>query len=144
MDAGRKRDRRNADRVARMFLILTVGAGAAYLLLVGIDTPWNPLAVLVPNAYAIGGLVVTTIVANAFNGLMHPGRMELIGANREVGVWRVEMFSNATQATVAAFVAGLGGSSVAVGAYARPVAFAALGLVRLAGFRKALDAYYRS
>lgn len=142
MEAGADRDRRAARHVATVFYVLTATLGLGYALIVGFDWMINPFARFTPRAYEIGGLVLLTIVANGFNGVAFPRRLELIGANLEPRLFRAEVAANVAQLGVAVVVAGAAGTSLALGASTRALAFLALGLVRLAAYGPPLRAHY--
>lgn len=144
MAAAAERNRVRAHQISRVFTLLTVGLGAAYALLIGVNWFLNPFGAWVPQAYAIGGLVVFTIVANGLNGLAAPGRMELIGANQEEGLLRAEVKNNAVQLVIATGMSFLGLVSLTAGAYARAAGFLGLGASRLVTFTAALDRHYGS
>ena len=143
MEAAKQRSRPDARRVASMFYKLTLILGVAYLAVAGFAWPFNPFAHIVERAYTIGGLVATAIVANALNGLAFPGRLELIGGDRERSLFTSEVIANAAQLVVAAAVALAAGSSTRSGAFAVAIAFAALGAARLPLYRMHLDSLYR-
>ena len=109
----------------------------------GFDWALNPLARVIERAYTVPFLVVLSIVANGLNGAAFPGRLELIGAAREARMFGAELLANVTQLSVAVVAAVAGSSSDEAGAFARPVAFAFLGLTRILGFERALNTHYR-
>jgi O-antigen/teichoic acid export membrane protein len=133
--AARKREFATAQRASRVFAALMLGCGVPYLAAVGFGWSWNPLVGLVPNAYAVGGLVALTIVANIVNGMEWPYRFELIGGGREKALVRVEAAGNAVRGAVAA-TAGV------IGSFAPAVGLVALSAVRSLGYRSALRALY--
>ena len=143
MDAARKHDRVAARRVAKTFVVLTGAAVVGYSAVAGFNWALNPLARVVEKAYEVPFLVVLSIAANGFNGAAFPGRLELIGAAREARMFAAELVANVIQLGVAVVVAFAGASSDSAGAFARPVAFAFLGLTRILGFERALTDYYR-
>jgi len=143
MEAARNHDRAAARRVTRTFGLLTATAVVGYSALAGFDWALNPLARLVEKAYEVPLLVVLSIAANGLNGAAFPGRLELIGAAREARIFGAELFANATQLGIAVVAAFAGASSLKAGAFARPLAFAGLGLARILAFERALNTYYR-
>jgi len=144
MEAAKQHNRRAARRVARTFNLMMLGAVAGYSLIAGFDWALNPLSRLVDQAYAVAFLVVLTIGANGLNGAAFPGRLELIGASRERRLFSAEVWANAAQLVVAVVLAAAAGSSTTAGAFARPIAFAVLGAVRLVYYQRSLEEHYRS
>lgn len=142
MEAARNHDRPAARRVARTFGLLTAAAVVGYSAIAGFDWVLNPLARVIEEAYTVPGLVVLSIAANGLNGAAFPGRLELIGAAREGRMFGAELLANVTQLGVAILAAFAGSSSDEAGAFARPIAFAFLGLTRIVGFERALNTYY--
>lgn len=128
-------DRSTARRTNAIFLSVTLIASAGYLVLVGWDWALNPMAVIVPSAYVLGGLVALTIVANAANAAWFMGASELAGAHRERSLAGIAWTSSAVSTTVAL-------SASVTGAFARP-----LGSLASAGVRqflqvRSLDSHY--
>jgi hypothetical protein len=142
MEAAKNRDRAAARGVARTFGLLTAAAVVGYSAIAGFDWVLNPLGRVIENAYTVPGLVVLSIAANGLNGAAFPGRLELIGAGREARMFGAELLANATQLGVAVVAAFAGASSDEAGAFARPIAFAFLGLTRILGFERTLNSYY--
>jgi len=142
MEAAKARDRVAARRAARIFGLLTLAAVVGYSGLAGFDWIGNPLARLVENAYTVPFLVVLTIAANGFNGAAFPGRLELIGAGRERQLFGAELRANIGQLGVAVVAALAAGGSTNAGAFARPTAFAVLGLTRIFGYERDLNVHY--
>jgi O-antigen/teichoic acid export membrane protein len=131
--------RRAADarRVAALFQALTLGGGAAYLAAASFAWPLNPFPALVPGAYAVAGLAAAAIVAAMANGALFPARSELLGAARAGSIARAD-------AAGAALRVGVAATAGVTGALAVPLGFLALGLVRWAGYRRALRGVYSS
>jgi len=144
MEAARKQNRKRARRVARTFYYLMLAAVAGYSLIAGFDWVLNPLSRLIDQAYTVAFLVVLTIGANGLNGAAFPGRLELIGADRERQLFTIELRANIAQLLVAVAIAAAAGSSTAAGSFARPVAFAVLGITRIVGYERSLSRHYRS
>lgn len=142
MEAARARNRKDARRVARTFNIIIGGGVAGYIAFAGFAWVGNPLARLVESAYTVPLLVPLSIAANGLNGAAFPGRLELIGADREKQLFTADLRANIAQLVCAVPLAALAGGSARSGAFARPVAFAVLGIGRLIGFRTQLDRYY--
>lgn len=124
-----------ARRHTRTFVTLMAAIGVPYLLVAGWSSRWNPLAVLLPNAYAVPGLVLATLVANVFNGLNFAQRAELLGAGEARTLARVEVGGNLARVAVAA-MANL------LHAFAIPVGLIILGAVRMAAYSVKLRRHY--
>ncbi|HEU0299534.1 MAG TPA: hypothetical protein VFR37_08775 [Longimicrobium sp.] len=133
--AARARDRVEARRVAVRFQALTLAGGAAWLALVSVDWALNPFPELVPRAFAVGGVAAAAILAAMVNGAVFPGRSELLGAGRAGSIARADSAGGALRV-------GIAGTAGATGVFAVPLGFLALGLVRWAGYRRALAPVY--
>ena len=144
MEAARDRDRQAARRVAATFGKLTIGAVVAYVAVAGFDWIGNPLARLIDGAYAVAFLVALSIAANGLNGAAFPGRLELIGAGREKQLFGADLRANIGQLVIAVVIAAVAGGNANAGSFARPVAFAALGLGRIFNYKRQLDIHYSS
>lgn len=142
MEAAKAFNRQAAAKVARGFSLLIVGAVVGYIALAGFDWVGNPLARLVDSAYTVPLLVALSIAANGLNGAAFPGRLELIGAGREKQLFSADLLANIGQLVLAVTIAAIAGSSADTGSFARPVAFATLGLGRIFGYRRHLDRHY--
>lgn len=114
MEAAGRRDRRRAQGGRQLFYGLLAGLGALYLAIGG--WPWmlNPMAYLVPEAYAVPWLVALYVVANLANGATYAAWGELAGGGFES---RLAKASSAASGAwpLAAATAG------ATGAFARPL-----------------------
>ena len=135
--AAAARRKSDARRVAALFRALTLGGGAAYLAAASFAWPLNPFPALVPSAYAVPGLAAAAILAAMANGALFPARSELLGAARAGAIARAD-------AAGAALRVGVAATAGATGAFAVPLGFLALGLVRWAGYRHALRDVYSS
>lgn len=144
MEAARSGDRPAARSAARTFHLITIALGGLFVIVAGFDWALNPLRGVAAKAYVVGGLVIVTIVANALNGAAFPTRFELIGGDKERSLLGAEVWANAAQLAIAVVMAAVAGTSVTVGAMARPVAFAGLGLTRLGLYRRPLEDHYRT
>ena len=142
MQAAAARNRPAARKVSRTFAGMTAAAVVLYSALAGWSWFLNPLASLVGQAYTIQGLVVLSIVAAGFNGAAFSPRMELIGGGRETALFRSEVVTNVIQLTVATGAAALSSAVTNLGIFARPIAFAALGVSRNFLYERALDEHY--
>ena len=113
-----------ARRIARLSAAIVVAVGVY-----GAPTivPWwgNPLGVLVPQAYAVDGLVLVSVLALVLVGVAFPPRTELIGAGLERALVRVALLAGIVQCLAA--VASL------IGAFARPVGVGFFGIMLLLG-----------
>lgn len=135
MEAARRNQRGRADRFVRLYgysiaaVAILYGGFAA--------TPWraNFLARLVPNAYAVSGLVALTILANLATNLTNPLRSQLIALHREAKLTLVEALGNLARLSATMSVGYLG-------AYSVPLGLASLAATRgVRYFRLLADAY---
>jgi O-antigen/teichoic acid export membrane protein len=133
--AAHERSAGRARRNARAFLLLMALVGIPYLLIAGQTGRWNPLATLLPNAYAIPGLVLATLAANVLNGLNFSQRAELLGAGQARTLARVEVAGNVMRMGVAAMAGALQ-------SFAIPVGLIVLGIVRVIGYSRNLKRHY--
>jgi O-antigen/teichoic acid export membrane protein len=136
MASAMSRDNSGASTMLRRFLQLTAGAGILYLAFAGWATPWNPMQVIVPSAYIVGGLVAVTIVANIAFAAMFLRIEELMGARREVDLVKVALFASPLLIAVG-FTAG------ATGAFARPLGLLALTAASFPAFLHYRNKVYR-
>jgi O-antigen/teichoic acid export membrane protein len=137
MRAAQDHDALAARRAARRFTTLTAAGGGAYLLIVGHAWSLNPMAALLPGAYAVSGLVALTVLANMAQAVAFPGRSEMLGAERNAALAGIEVAGNAMRLAVAAFAATLR-------AFAIPAGLLVLALVRFAWYTRALSEQYGS
>jgi hypothetical protein len=135
MEAGARGLRASGSKVTKVHMSLIASLGTAYVLVAGFDWVGNPLATLIPTAYAVGWLVPLSIAANMINGLSPPLRGQLIGGLREVSITRIEAMSVTPQLAVA-------GTAGVLGAFALPAGSLSLGLVRLMMFWRVTDRMY--
>jgi O-antigen/teichoic acid export membrane protein len=135
MEAARHQRYAEARRVSRVYAGVTLLCGLPYLALVGFAWDWNPVTRLLPNAYAIGGLVSATILGNLLIGMDWPYRSELMGAGRTTDLARLEATANVARIGVAS----TGGI---IGAFAIPAGLVTLAAVRSLGYRLALRAVW--
>lgn len=127
MEAGAGRDRAAARRVARPYALLLAIVGLGYGALTAV--PWwgNPLAGLVPQAYAVAGLVPVTVASFVLFGLPIIPRSELTGARRERVLPQVGLIAGVLQGAAAL-------SASWIGAFARPLGVALFGGALLVGY----------
>ena len=135
MEAAQKKQLSAARATSSFYIRLMTFCGVAYLALVGFDTPWNPLAALLPTAYVIGGLASATILADILSAVLFPYRFELLGDKRTVALTKIE----ATGGVLRTLVAGTAGVSQA---FAMPLGQMALNVARWIGYRTALRGIY--
>jgi O-antigen/teichoic acid export membrane protein len=137
MEAVRAGRYAEARRVSRVYALVTLLCGLPYLALVGFAWDWNPVARLLPNAFAISGLVSLTILGNMLIGMDWPYRSELMGAGRTTALARLEATANAARIGIAL-------TATATGAFAIPVGLVTLAAVRSLGYRVALRAVWEA
>ena len=121
--------------VSRHFTMLMLLLGLPYLALVGVPWSWNPLTRLVPNAYHVPHLLLINVIGNMVIGMDWCYRSELIGAGRTSALAKLEAVANTARTAIGA-TAGL------IGAFAIPVGYLTLALVRSVGYRIALRPLY--
>ena len=124
-----------ARAVSRLFTQVMLFVGVPYLVLVGIPWSWSPLTKVIPNAYHIPYLLLINVVGNIVIGMDWPHRSELIGVGRTSALAKLEATANAARTAIGA-TAGL------IGAFAIPVGYLVLALVRSVGYRVALRPVY--
>jgi O-antigen/teichoic acid export membrane protein len=134
--AAQRGDLRAARHISRIFAGLMLASGLPYLALFGFGWHWNPVAHLLPNAYAVWGLVAATVVSNILHGMQWPYQSELLGARREVALARIELVSNAVRLAIA-------GTAGVIGPFALPAGFLALRVVRSVAYRATLRSVYK-
>lgn len=135
MEAGKDADRERARRISTSFVAMIAAAGAGCVLWFGADWWGNPLAQLLPTAYAVPWLVAATIVAQTVTGMLFPFRSELLGARQEAPLTRLEIVASLQRVVVAA-------TARWTYAYAIPLGYLALGAVRWLGYLPILRRVY--
>lgn len=135
--AAMDRDLPSARRTNNTYLVAVGLGGAAYLLLVGWDWVLNPMAVIVPAAYVLTGLVALTIAANLANAAWFLQSSELAGAGRERSLAGISWITSLVWLLMA-FTAGV------TGAYARSLGALAGAGVRYTAQIRVLTSVYRS
>jgi O-antigen/teichoic acid export membrane protein len=135
MEAGVARNVRQAKRVSRPFVSLLLVAAVAYGAVLVRPWPGNPVAALLPLAYAVPGLVLVSVLANMLIGVVFPMRAELLAARRERALVRVAVLSAALQTAVSA-------GSAWVGAFARPLGVSVNGAMLWLGYSRLRQALY--
>ena len=136
MAAARAGNYAEARRISRIYALVSLLCGLPYLLLVGFAWKWNPVHHVLPNAYAVSGLVSATILGNLLIGMDWPYRSELIGAGRETSLARLEGSANAARIAVAA-------TAPVTGAFAIPAGLVTMAAVRSIGYRITLRRVWR-
>ena len=137
MEAAGRRDVSTARHVRRVFYGFMAASGLLYLLIAGTDWVGNPVAMLVPDAYVLPGLVAFTIVANFANGATYAGQGELTGGGREKPLAHVHSVASAGLLLAAATAGG-------TGAFARPLGLLLQGIARLGMYGRGLSQMYRT
>ncbi len=136
MEAAHRRDRADARRVARVFVVIIGIAMLAYLVIAGGDWVWNPLARLIPQAYEVGGLAALTIVASALAGMVLANQRELYGGGYEKRLALIEAMAYAFGIAVASGAAFLQ-------SFARPLSLASSNVWRAVHYQKVLGQMYQ-
>ena len=135
MEAAAASDLPTARRIRRVFVLASLVIGIPYAFVVAFEWSWNPLVDLLPNAYVVGGLLLLTILGNLVYNLLVPYRAEILGAQRQVALAKVEISTNGVQTVVAA------GAGV-LGAYALPVGALIGAFIRWPAFRRVTRKIY--
>ncbi|HUP02321.1 MAG TPA: hypothetical protein VM737_12540 [Gemmatimonadota bacterium] len=135
MEAARARDRHRAGRISGGFAALVLLIGVAYVVAAGFDWWGNPLARLLPNAYAVPYLVLLWILGNIVIGLQSSPRAELIGGGREVGLAVAEFWSSLVRTAISA-------TARVTDSFAMPVGVLLAALVRWLDYRRRAHRLY--
>jgi hypothetical protein len=108
------------------------------LYLAWISVPWllNPIPSILPNAYAVSGLLPLVLVAHLMDGLLPPHRAQLVGADQGPLLIRLEGPACTLQVLVS-------GTAAVTGPYAKPLGMLAQGVVGLGLLRRGSDRLYR-
>lgn len=134
MEAGRARDAARADRIARPFVLILIAAAGAWTAVLLLPATDHVMSRMLPSAFAVPGLVPLTVLASLAVGLAYPWRAELLGAGRARSLVLPAMV--ASLACVAVSSVG------ALGAYARPSGWLALGFVLTAWYLRRRKTLY--
>ncbi len=137
MQAAMEQDAPGGRRVNRLYTVLILAAGAAYLLAAGRPWVWNPMQHLVPAAYVVGWLAAVTIVSNLIGAAMYLDINELLGARKARWLAGIAIATSPILIAVAL-------TSRATGAFARPYGLMARDVVQIAWYRAALRRHYDS
>jgi hypothetical protein len=136
MEAGRLGQPANALRSRRRFSLTIVGATASYAFVVGLPTPWNPFAHLLPLAYHVRFLVMITLISQLLTALGTTQRLELIGARRDREVLLAE-------GAASGCLPALGLVASLLGSMTRPIAGIAGAAMRFCILRASCRKLYR-
>ena len=137
MEAARRGERVEARKVSRVFLTVVLVTGACVLAWLGPDWPLNPMAWLMPAAFAVEGLVAASIVAQILAATIFPYRSELIGARREATYTRIELWGSIVRTAVSA-------TARFTRAFAIPLGIVAIWVFRWFAYRRVLRGVYAS
>lgn len=109
MEAALEKDHQRARRWRVRFLLLLSVVAVPYALLIGGSWSANPLVGLIPNAYAVEGLVALSLVAAFLNSASNPWRAELMAARLEGVLGRSVAVTGFLESAVVAGTAGAAG-----------------------------------
>jgi O-antigen/teichoic acid export membrane protein len=137
MRAAQTRRRDDARRLARQFSAAIAVMGLMYALVFGIRYPGNVLALLIPKAFIVPGVVMLTIIAQIAVSLATPQRSELLGAGWNKTLAGVEAISNAA-------IVGCAFLASVVGIFALPIGTLSMGLIRILLLRHQTTQLYMS
>jgi O-antigen/teichoic acid export membrane protein len=127
IEAAANRDLAAANRILRPFLLIITVAGLGYGAATATRWGGNPIAVLVPQAYAVEGLVSITVLAQVVYVSSATLRAELIGGKREHVLPGVAIVASLLQCLVAI-------AAIWTGALARPLGILLSGAVLFLGY----------
>ena len=117
MAAAARGARDEVSRLRRPFTLLLFVAAGGYLLAFGWEWTLNPIARLLPLAYAVPGLLGLSIVAQLLAGHWMPYGAEMIGMRQERRLVRVAAMSSVCHCLVATL-------AWAIGPFAKPAGLA--------------------
>jgi O-antigen/teichoic acid export membrane protein len=137
MRAAQTRQRNDARRLAWQFSAAIAVVGLMYALVFGIRYPGNVLALLIPKAFIVPGVVMLTIVAQITVSLASPQRSQLLGAGWNKTLAGVEAISNSA-------IVGCAFLASVVGIFALPIGTLSMGLIRLLLLRHQTTHLYAS
>lgn len=109
MEASLHKDRGRARRWRVRFLLLLAMVAVPYALLTGGSWSANPLVGLIPNAYAVEGLVTLSLISAFLNSASNPWRAELLAARLEGVLGRSVATTGLLESAVVAGTAGVAG-----------------------------------
>lgn len=135
--AGRERHAEEARRVSRLFAGILTVAGAASLAIFTANWWGNPMAWLLPEAYALPGLAGLSILAYLANGFGYPAWSEVMGGRLERSMAKTQVTANFLRALIAA-------SAGYIHAYAVPLSLLGFGAARWVGLDRVRMTMYRA
>lgn len=136
MRAGSVRDSTAGTRLARQYAFLVTGLGVVYLAIASGPWVFNPLAVVVPQAYVVPGLTATFIAVYILDRVAGAGAgLQLLGAGREKALALGEVLGSIGR------IAGGGTASIA-GPFAIPFGYFIMSVVRRFWLRLRLRRMY--
>ncbi len=124
MEAAAERRSDRARLASLAFRIIIAVSGVLYLLAVGFRWRLNPVRLLLPNAYAVQGVVSLMIVGQLLQGVVQPPRAELMGAGRVGLLFRLSVAASLPLCLIAA-------TADVTGAFAAPLGLVVQGIVGL-------------
>ena len=137
MDAARRRDAVAAHRSSALFVRLMVGGGILYFVLVGHDWMLSPFAWLTPKAYRLQGLVALAVISHVLQGLVYPGRVQMMGSHQGPALAKLEVLVNTLRVALAPLAA-------LIGPYIIPLSDSLTALVRVIGYNVKMKAHFAS
>ena len=132
MEAAVRFDRPRARQLTRQFGLVIAGATVAYLLVTLLPESFNPVHLLVPTAFAVGGLLQLSIVAAAVNGVVFLQRSELTALDRTRSLSYAESWAAGSRSALALAAGWLNAWTV-------PLGLLIAGLIRMKLFSRLLD-----
>jgi O-antigen/teichoic acid export membrane protein len=135
MRAGMDLDLVTARRTSNRYLALMGLAGVGYLIVAGWDWALNPMALLVPSAYVLSGLVAVTIIGNIATSAVFLQINELLGSGDERRLAFIAWLESPVS-ILGALTAGV------TGAFARPIGIIASSMFRFVVQERTLTRVY--
>lgn len=113
--AGRNADATTARSIAGRFALVTGAIGTAYLVLVGVPWPWDPLPGLFPAAYAVGGLLALQLLGTVLGAAGAPLVLLVLGAGQQARLPLLQLIAllSSLLAATSALVIGVFGGALA-------------------------------
>jgi hypothetical protein len=133
--AGRRRDRGEGVRLARISRLTVIGSGVLLLAWTGFDWRGNPMAWLVPEAYSVEGLTAFTILTFVIWGMLFSDESQLIGGGRELDIFKIYFIGTLVQIPIAL-------TAPVTESYALILSIFGFGVVRWIGYRRAVSRLY--
>jgi O-antigen/teichoic acid export membrane protein len=135
LESAIRRSLRQADRIRRAYIWILFGLAIPFTAVAAFPWEWNPFYVLLPNAFAVDGLVLVWLVSIIAGSLQATSRVELMGAQSFRPLIVGEIIGDVLQIAIAA-------TAVALGGIVMPLGIAVASLVRWVVFRKPRAAIY--